>query len=348
MKRRFVFTLLGTACLVVGFGLVLMTPGCGSSVKRLSGAGSSFVYPMMTKWTSEYNKAKGVQVNYNSIGSGGGIRQMTSKTVNFGCTDAPLNEEQLEKAKEVGGEVVHIPLIMGAAVPVYNLPDVKGQLKFSGPVLADIFLGNIKKWNDKALKELNPDAGLPDKEIVVVHRSDGSGTTYIWADYLAKVSPAWKKKVGVATSLNWPVGIGQKGTEGIAGQVKRSPGSIGYVELIYALQNKIQYGKVKNKEGNFVDASLESVTAAAAASLEDIPDDLRYSLTNAPGKGSYPICGTTWAVAYVNQPADKGALVREFLHWVTHEGQEYTAALHYARLPQSLVERVEKKIALIK
>ena len=318
--------------------------GGGDSEKRLNAGGSTFVYPMMSKWTSEYDKAKGVQVNYQSIGSGGGIQQMTAKTFDFGCTDGPMNEEQLKKCREQGSEAVHIPLVMGAVVPAYNLEEAKDALRFSGPVLADIYLGKIKKWNDPALKELNPGAMLPDKDIIVIHRSDGSGTTYIWVDYLAKVSPEWKQKIGVGTSVDWPTGIGQKGNEGVAGQVRRSPDSIGYVELIYALQNNMKYGSVKNKEGAFINASLETVTAAASNSLSNIPDDLRYSITDAPGKESYPISGTVWAVIYEKQPAGKGKAVVDFLRWVTHEGQRYAEALHYSKLPEGLVRRLEKKL----
>jgi phosphate transport system substrate-binding protein len=330
--------------------------GCGGSsgdgagsVKRLNGAGATFIYPVMTKWAAEYEKAKGVQINYQSIGSGGGIQQMTAKTVDFGSSDAPMNEEQLNKAKETGGEVVHIPLAMGAAVPAYNLDAVKEPLVFDGTALAEIFLGKITKWNDPALKKLNPNAALPDLDIAVVHRSDGSGTTYIWVDYLTKVSPdEWGKKVGVGTSVNWPVGVGQKGNEGVAGQVKRTPGSIGYIELIYALQNNIAFGLVKNQEGIAIKPSLESVTAAAANSLDKIQDDLRYSLTDAPGKDSYPISGTNWALIYVNQPSDKGKAVVDFLRWCTHEGQEFCEGLHYAKLPKVLVERLEKKLDSVK
>ena len=242
MKRFMVLLCLALPVFAIGCG-------GGKSAKRLNAGGSTFVYPMMSKWASEYEKAKGAQVNYQSIGSGGGIQQMTAKTFDFGCTDSPMNEEQLKKCLDNGSEAVHLPLVMGAVVPVYSLAEVKEPLRFSGPVLADIFLGKIKKWDDQALADLNPGVTLPDKEISVVHRSDGSGTTYIWVDYLAKVSPEWSKKVGVGTSVNWPVGIGQKGNEGIAGQVKRSPGSIGYVELIYAIQTDIPYGVVKNRAG---------------------------------------------------------------------------------------------------
>jgi phosphate transport system substrate-binding protein len=329
--------------ILLGSAALLFLAGCGGS-KRLNAGGATFVYPMMTKWADEYRKATGIEVNYQSIGSGGGIQQMTAKTFDFGCSDGPMNEEQIQKCRDSGGEPLHIPLVMGAVVPVYNLDSVTEPLRFTGPLLADIYLGKVKKWNDPALKELNPDAALPDKEIVVVHRSDGSGTTYIWVDYLSKVSEQWEKKVGVGTSVDWPVGVGQKGNEGVAGQVRRSPGSIGYVELIYALQNDMKHGLVRNKEGRFVKGDLGSITAAAEASLKVIPDDLRYSITDAPGKDSYPISGTSWAVVYDKLPAGKGRQVVDFLRWVTHEGQQYCDDLHYARLPKGLVERLEKKL----
>ena len=335
----------------IAWFVVLLTfacGGCSNNKPRLNGAGSTFVYPMMSKWAAEHDKAKGVEVNYQSIGSGGGIQQMTAKTADFGCTDGPMNDEQLQKAKDTGGEVVHIPVVMGAVVPAYNLEGVKDPLTFSGPLLADIFLGKIKKWNDKAIQDLNPGVTLPDKDIGVVHRSDGSGTTYVWVDYLAKVSPEWKQKVGVATSVNWPAGEGAKGNEGVAGRVKGSAGAIGYIELIYALQNDIKFGLVKNKEGSTVKADLKSITAAADDALKEIPDDLRYSITDAGGKDSYAICGTVWAVVYVNQPRDKGQQVVDFLRWVTHDGQQFCEPLHYAKLPPGLVERVEKKLASIK
>jgi phosphate transport system substrate-binding protein len=255
-----------------------------------------------------------------------------------------MNEEQIQKCRDNGSEPVHIPLALGAVVPVYNLKGVDQPLKFTGPVLADIYLGKIKKWNHKAIAKLNPDVELPAQDIVVIHRSDGSGTTYIWVDYLAKVSPQWKKDIGVATSVNWPTGIGQKGNEGVAGQVRRSSGAIGYVELIYALQNDMTYGQVQNREGKFIKPSTASVTAAAGAALKTIRDDLRFSLTDAPGKDSYPISGANWAVVYSKLPAGKGQKVLDFLRWVTHEGQEYCDELHYARLPKGLVTRLEKKL----
>jgi phosphate transport system substrate-binding protein len=335
-----------TMAIVLLAATILSGTGCGggNQAQRLNGAGSSFVYPMMSKWASEYEKAKQVRVNYQSIGSGGGIRQMLERTVDFGCTDAPLNDEQLAKALETGGQVVHIPLVMGAVVPIYNLQGVNTSLRFSGSVLADIYMGKITKWNDPELAKLNPGVKLPDKEILTVHRSDPSGTTYICVDYLSKMSSAWKSKIGVGTSVNWPGGIAAKGNEGVAGKVSQSMGAIGYVELVYALQNQIEFGVVQNREGAFTQPSLKSVTAAAKNALTTIPDDLRYSLTDASGKDSYPICGTTWAVIYENQPSGKGKAVVEFLRWVTHEGQEYAEKLDYARLPEQLVKRLETKL----
>ena len=324
-------------------------PKGGGEHPRLNGAGATFIYPMMTKWMKEYEQAKGIKVDYQSIGSGGGIKQMTAKTVDFGCSDGPMNDAQLKEAHEQGGDVVHIPLVMGAVVPAYNLPSLKDkQLKFSGPVLADIFLGNITQWNDPAIQKLNPGVELPGTKIVVVHRSDGSGTTYIFVDFLCKVSDEWEKKVGKATSVNWPTGLGEKGNENVAGQVKRSEGAIGYIELTYALQNDIKYGSVQNKAGVFVSPTLEAVTAAANESLTTIREDLRYSITDAPGKESYPIAGTSWGICYTKDPGGKGKAVHDFLYWCTHEGQQYCEALHYSKLPKGLVERVEKRLELIK
>jgi phosphate transport system substrate-binding protein len=303
----------------------------------------------MTKWARVYDKEKGVKVNYTSTGSGAGIQQMTVKTVNFGCTDAPMNDDQLKKARQSGGEVLHIPLVMGGVVPIYNLPGVDKPLRFTGQVLADIFLGKIKKWNESPLTSLNPGVNLPDSQIAVVHRSEPSGTTYTFVEFLSLSSDEWKSKVGgVSTAIKWPTGTGQKGSEGLSGQVARSPGSIGYVELIYALQNKIQFGDVQNKDGEFVRASTQSITAAANNALTNIPDDLRYSLTFAPGKESYPISCTTWAVVYKVQSPDDGSALADFLRWVSHEGQNYAEDLHYARLPEGLVQRLTKKLDEIK
>jgi phosphate ABC transporter phosphate-binding protein len=318
--------------------------GCGEGHEScINGAGSTFVYPMMSKWADEYDKAKGIKVNYQSIGSGGGIKQMIEKSIDFGCTDGPMNDEQQKQAKENGGDMVHIPLVMGAVVPIYNLEGVE-NLTFSGPVLANIYLGKIKKWDDPAIKALNPSAKLPDKDIVVVHRGDGSGTTYIWADYLAKVSPEWKEQVGVATSIKWPVGIGAKGGESVPGCVKGTDGAIGYVELIYALQNDIKFGKVINKAGVTIKADMKSLTAAAESTLKNLPDDLRYSVTDAEGNDAYPISGTVWATIYVNQPTGKGQAVVDLLRWCIHDGQKFCNDLHYAALPAGLVEKADKKL----
>jgi phosphate transport system substrate-binding protein len=311
----------------------------------INGGGSSFINPIMKVWAGKYLKETGTQVDYTSSGSGNGIRQMMDKKNDFGGTDAPMNTEQLEAAGKIGGDVLHIPLVMGAVVPAYNLPDLKAPLKFTGPVLADIFLGNIKKWNDGAIKKLNPMAELPDMDIAVVHRSDGSGTTYIWSYYLSKVSPEWKTKVNFGTDLKWPVGIGAQKNDGVAGQISRTPGAIGYVELIYALKDsKLQYGSVRNHMKEDVRASLESVTKAAEGELSDNPVDLLNQLTDSPAKGAYPICGATWAVLYENQPEGKAKLLKEFLNWCIHEGQNSTQALQYARLPDGLVKRVEKML----
>jgi phosphate transport system substrate-binding protein len=277
-----------------------------------------------------------VRINYQPIGSGGGIRQITAQTVFFGATDGPMTEEQILAAP---GKILHLPTVLGADVPIYNLPGVSAELRFTGAVLADIFLGKITKWNDPALVKLNPAAKLPATDITVVHRSDGSGTTYIWVDFLAKTSPEWKKRVGVATSVNWPTGVGGKGNEGVTGLVRQVPGSIGYVELIYALQNKVAYGSVQNLAGEFVRASVQSVTAAAAAAAAKMPADFRVSITNAEGKGAYPISSFTWLLLYEN-PKDKAqskAMV-DFVKWALGDGQKFAAAMGYAPLPAEVVK----------
>jgi phosphate transport system substrate-binding protein len=323
----------------------------GGDAGKLSGAGSTFVEPMMNKWAEVYKNEKKVEVNYQGQGSGAGITAMTEKSVDFGCTDAYMKDEQLAKARAQGSEVVHIPLVMGAVVPAYNLPGIDKPLQFTGDVLADIFLEKIKKWNDPRIQSINPGIELPkDLEISTVHRSDSSGTTSIFTDYLSKVSTEWKAGPKSGTTVNWPGGVGQPGNPGVAGHISKTPGSIGYLELIYALRqkDKIKYGSVKNQAGKYVTGSLETVTKAADASLSSIPDDLRYSITNAPGEESYPISGTVWAVLYVDQPAGKGQQVVDFLRWVTHEGQAYAKDLHYAPLPPSLVQRIDKKLADVK
>ena len=312
----------------------------------LNGAGSTFVYPLMSKWSSEYQKvAPTVQVNYQSIGSGGGIRQLIAHTVQFGATDGPMTDDQL---KEANSPVLHVPLVMGAVVPTYNLPELSHAVRFTPEALAGIFLGDIKTWNDPKITAANADLKLPATPIVVVHRSDGSGTTYVWVDYLSKVSPVWKTKVGTATSVNWPVGLGGKGNEGVAGTVRQTPGSIGYVELTYALQNKMPISAIKNQAGNFVEPSIESVTAAAAGALATIPEDLRYSITNSPGEKAWPVSGTTWAVVYQDMAAGpERKAVAGFLRWAIRDGQTFCGALDYAPLPPELVLRASGKLDLL-
>jgi phosphate transport system substrate-binding protein len=303
---------------------------------QINGAGATFPYPIYSKWFAEYNKLHPeVEINYQSIGSGGGIRQLTNQTVFFGATDGPMTPDQQLAAP---GTILHLPTVLGAVVPIYNIPGVDAQLKFTGKVLADIIQGTINKWNDPAIAALNPGVKLPATDITVAHRSDGSGTTYIFVDYLSKVSPEFKKKVGVATSVNWPVGVGGKGNEGVAGLVKQTPGSIGYVELIYAKQNNIDYGSVQNMDGEFVSATLESVTAAADAAAKAMPKDFRVSITNAPGKSVYPISSFTWLLFYEN-PKDKqrGKIMNDFMKWALTDGQKFASELGYAPLPPEVV-----------
>jgi phosphate transport system substrate-binding protein len=340
--------------LVAPLGLVLGTLGCSGcsspankDADRLNGGGSSFVAPMMKKWASEYHKAHGVEIDYTSSGSGDGVTKMVDKKNDFGCTDAPMNQEQLKQAADQGGDVVHIPLVIGGVVPIYNLPGVDKPLKFTGPVLAKIFLGEIKNWKNDDLAELNKGVDLPNLPITVAHRSDASGTSYLFTDYLSKVSPEWKEKVGASTEPRWPVGAGAPKNPGVAGLVKDTKGAIGYVELLYALEQGLKYGYVQNKKGKFVQASPETVTAAASG-LKDIPDNLVIDLNNADGEETYPISGTVYMVLYVKQPKEKVKPLKDFIHWVTHEGQDMAKELHYARLPQALVERIDKKIEVIK
>ena len=318
----------------------------GAQTIQLNGAGATFPAPIYTKWFSEYHKLHpNVQINYQAIGSGGGIRQITERTVDFGASDGPMTPEQIQNAPGI----MHFPTVMGAVVPVYNIPGVEAELKFTGPVLADIYLGKITKWNDRAIAALNPGVKLPDTDIACVHRADGSGTTYIWADYLAKVSPEWRKRVGVNTSLKWPVGVGGKGNEGVAGQVKQQPGAIGYVELIYAIQNKIDFGLVQNMSGRFLKASLAGVTAAAAGAANAMPKDFRVSITNAPGPDSYPISSFTWLLVYQNQKdKTKGKILTDFVHWMLRDGQKYCEDLAYAPLPAQVVTLEEAALARVK
>ena len=314
---------------------------------QINGAGATFPNPIYQKWFDEYRKLHpNVAINYQSIGSGGGIRQVTNQTVFFGATDGPMTNEQLQAAP---GKILHFPTVLGADVPVYNIPNVKTALKFSGPVLANIFLGKVTKWNDPAITQLNPGVALPGTDITVVHRSDGSGTTYIWVDYLSKVSPEWKTKVGVNTSVNWPTGVGGKGNEGVAGLVSQTPGSIGYVELVYALQNKISYGSVQNMAGEFVTASETSVTAAAAAAAGQMPADFRVSITNADGAGVYPISSFTWLLLY-EDPKDKAQarIMVDFMKWALADGQTFAAGLGYAPLPAEVVKLELEALARVR
>jgi phosphate transport system substrate-binding protein len=304
----------------------------------LTGAGATFPYPMYSKWFSDYHKLHpDIAINYQSIGSGGGIAQVSAGTVDFGASDGPMSDEQLSKAKS---KIVHIPTVLGAVVPAYNVPGVKEELKFTPEALAGIFLGRITSWNDNAIQSANKDVKLPNTPIVVVHRSEGSGTTYVWTDYLSKVNPDWKSGPGKGASIKWPVGLGAKGNEGVSGQIRQVEGAIGYIELIYALQNKISFGVVKNSSGNFVKASLESVTAAAQGAK--IPNDYRVSITNPPGKDAYPISSFTWLlIPEKATDPNKGKILVDFLNWMLTDGQKGTADLSYAPLPQELVGRVK-------
>ena len=314
----------------------------------LTGAGATFPNPIYSKWFSEYNKKTGVQINYQSIGSGGGIKQFTEGTVDFGATDGPMTDQQLGA---VGGQVLHIPTVMGAVVLTWNLPSLgASQLKFDGPTIGDIYLGKITKWNDTRMVSLNPGVKLPDQDIIVVHRSDGSGTSYIFTDYLSKISPEWKQKVGKSTSVNWPVGLGGKGNEGVTQQIKQTEGSVGYVELIYAEANKLPYAEVKNTTGQFVKPSLESVTQAAASAQFEKTTDFRVSITNAPGEGAYPISSFTWLLVRPDQKdVEKAKAMKGFLEWmVTPEAQAMASQLVYAPLPPKVVELIKDRLKTLK
>jgi phosphate transport system substrate-binding protein len=312
----------------------------------LTGAGATFPYPLYSKWFSDYDKAKHVRINYQSIGSGGGIRQLSEQTVDFGASDSPMSDEELAKAK--GGPILHVPTVIGAVAVIYNLPEVSGQLRLDGATLGDIFLGRIKRWNDGRIAALNPGVTLPASDILVVHRSDGSGTTYIFTDYLAAVSAGWRSGPGRGKEVQWPVGIGAKGNEGVAGQVKQMPGAIGYAELAYAKQNDLGTVAVRNAAGEYVAPTVESATAAAAGVAAALPPttDYRVSIVNAQGAGAYPIASFTWILLYRNQPdSAKGSQLMDFLRWALTEGDDQAAALDYAPLPEAmsrlLVQRLE-------
>jgi phosphate transport system substrate-binding protein len=332
------------------FALLLVAlfalPAAAQTV-QINGAGATFPNPIYSKWFSEYNILHPtVAINYQSIGSGGGIRQLSAGTVFFGASDGPMTNEQIAAA---GFRITHFPTVLGGVVPIYNVPGAGSDVRFTGKVLAEIFLGKITRWNDPAIKSVNPGINFPNDDITVVHRSDGSGTSYIWCDYLSKMSPEYRKTVGVATSVNWPVGVGGKGNEGVAGLVKQTPGSIGYVELIYAIQNKIAYGPVQNAAGEFVRASTETVSNAASAAAKAMPRDFRVSITNAPGRDVYPVSSFTWLLIQ-DSPGDKqrGKMMGDFLHWALTDGQRFAPELGYAPLPQEVVALEMQRLGQLK
>ena len=340
MKR-----LAGMLLLVVASGGMLLA----ENVLLINGAGATFPYPIYSKWFDEYHKANGTQINYQSVGSGAGIKQVTEGTVDFGASDGPMNDEQIKAYRAKNGTgISHFPTVLGAVVPTYNIAGVSGALNFTPEALSGIFLGRISKWNDPAIVAANKGVSLPGNDIVVIHRSDGSGTTYIWTDYLSKVNPDWKDKVGKGTSVNWPVGLGGKGNEGVTGLIKQTPNSIGYVELIYAAQNKVPYGSVKNAAGTLVKADLASVTEAAAAAAKTIPDDFRVSITNAPGKNAYPISSFTWLLIPEKfKETGKRDAIKGFLKWAITDGQSDVEALSYAKLPKEVVDKELQAISKI-
>jgi phosphate transport system substrate-binding protein len=331
-------------------GLSACRGGDGARIVQLTGAGATFPYPIYSRWFDQYHQLKpGVTVNYQSIGSGGGIKQVTEGTVDFGATDGPMTDEQIGEFKTKRGvDVLHFPTVLGAVVPVYNLPGVGGDLNFTSAALAGIFLGTVRKWNDPAIAAANSGVRLPDRDIVVVHRSDGSGTTYVWTDYLSKISPEWMNKVGRNASVNWPVGLGAKGNEGVAGLVRQTEGAIGYVEMIYAVQNNLTSGAVQNAAGQFVAATMAAVSAAAAGAAAEMPDDFRVSITDAPGADAYPISSFTWLLvpAKIDDAAKKRVIV-EFLQWMLDDGQGIAEQLSYARLPAEVIAKERKAIDAI-
>ena len=335
------------AVFVLITALAGMVRGKAEETLLINGAGASFPHPMYSKWFDEYHKKNpNIQINYTPIGSGGGIKQVTEGTVDFGASDGPMNDDQLKAFNDKHGfGILHFPTVLGAAVPTYNIPGVTGELNFTPEALAGIFMGHISKWNDPAIASVNKGVNLPANDIVVVHRSDGSGTTYIWTDYLSKVNDGWKARVGKGTSVNWPVGLGGKLNEGVAGQIKATPNSIGYVELIYAIQSSMPYGRVKNAAGEFVKADLASVTAAAAATAKEMPDDFRVSITNPAGKTAYPIASYTWLLIPEKfQDAKKRDALKGFLKWALTDGQNDVEKLAYAKLPKEVVSKELKAL----
>jgi phosphate transport system substrate-binding protein len=315
----------------------------------LTGAGATFPYPIYSKWFDVYAAKTGVKINYQSIGSGGGVRQVSEQTVDFGASDAPMSDDEMSKAK--GGQILHFPTVLGAVVLTYNLPGVNKSLCLTGDAIADIFLGRISKWNDPKLTALNPGVVLPNSDVIVAHRSDGSGTTFIFTDYLSAVSPAWSSGPSKSKDVKWPVGLGGKGNEGVAGIVKQTPGAIGYVELAYVKQNKLPYAEVKNAAGEFVSPTIESVTAAAAGAAKTLSPntDFRVSIVNAPGREAYPISSFTWLLVYANQTdAAKGKKIVDFLRWAFHEGEGMASSLDYAPLPANMISMLDKRLTTVK
>ncbi len=332
-----------TLSLITGGSLLAAQTGAFAQL-LINGAGATFPFPIYSKWFDEYAKIDpSVRFNYQSIGSGGGQKQILAQTVDFGASDGPMSDDNLAKAP---GKILHIPTVAGADVLTYNLPG-NPKLKFDGPAIVDIFMGKITKWNDPKIQSQNQEVKLPDSDIVVVHRSDGSGTTYIWVDYLSSISPQWEKEVGRNTSVKWPLGLGAKGNEGVAGQIKQLPGTVGYIELAYAKQNHLTYAAVKNVAGNYVLPSIESITEALGTAK--VPDDFRFSMVNPPGANAYPIAGATWLLVYEQQKdAEKGKKLVEFLNWALAKGEQMSASLDYAPLPANLQQRVLDRVKTIK
>jgi phosphate transport system substrate-binding protein len=345
LSRSTLVHLLSRLALAAGLAAAVTVP---AAAQDLTGAGATFPSPLYSKWFADYAAKTGVKINYQSIGSGGGIRQLSEQTVDFGATDAPMSDAELAKAK--GGPVLHIPTVMGAVVVTYNLPELKKPLRLDGPTLANVFLGKITKWNDARIAALNPTAKLPATDILVVHRSDGSGTSYVFTDYLSAASPDWATKPGKGKEVQWPVGLGAKGNEGVSGQVKQLPGSIGYVELAYAKQNKLAYADIKSADGQFVTPSIAAVTAAAAGAVAKLPPttDYRVSIVNAAGKGAYPISSFTWLLVYQNQTdAAKGKKLLDFVRWALTEGEKSAATLDYAPLPAAMAKQLIKRVGTV-
>ena len=342
-----VFRILAAGALLVG--AAALAGAQTSDGADLTGAGATFPHPIYSKWFADYAAKTGVKINYQPIGSGGGIRQLSEQTVDFGASDAPMTDEEMAKAK--GGPILHFPTVLGAVVITYNVPGVTKSLRLTGEVVADIFLGQITKWNDPKIAALNPGVKLPSTDVLVAHRSDGSGTTYIFTDYLTSASQAWATGPGKGKEVKWPVGLGGKGNDGVAGLVKQTPGSVGYVELAYVKQNKLPYAELKNAAGQFVAPTIESVTAAAAGAVKAMPQttDFRVSIVNAPGREAYPISSFTWLLVYANQTdATKGRKLIEFMRWAFHEGERSAATLDYAPLPESIVAMLDRRLTAVK